>query len=108
MQVGQDGAGVGRGDRQPLGEPMRHRGLFDSAAFSPDGTRVVTASEDKTARVWDAATGKPLGEPMRHEDVVSLRRLQPRRHAGGHRELGQDGAGVGCGDGQAAGGADAA
>jgi WD40 repeat protein len=24
-----------------------------SAAFSPDGTRVVTASSDKTARVWD-------------------------------------------------------
>jgi WD40 repeat protein len=24
-----------------------------SAAFSPDGTRVVTASYDKTARIWD-------------------------------------------------------
>jgi WD40 repeat protein len=24
-----------------------------SAAFSPDGIRVVTASADKTARVWD-------------------------------------------------------
>ena len=23
------------------------------AAFSPDGTRIVTASKDKTARVWD-------------------------------------------------------
>jgi WD40 repeat protein len=24
-----------------------------SAAFSPEGTRIVTASEDNTARVWD-------------------------------------------------------
>ena len=30
-----------------------------SAAFSADGTRVVTASADKTARVWDARTGQP-------------------------------------------------
>ena len=31
---------------------------------------MVTASEDKTARVWDASTGKAIGEPMRHEDAV--------------------------------------
>ena len=36
-----------------------------SAAFSPDGKRIVTASEDKTARLWDAETGKPIGEPRR-------------------------------------------
>ena len=29
-----------------------------SAAFSPDGTRVVTASDDQTARLWDARDGK--------------------------------------------------
>ena len=31
-----------------------------AAAFSPDGTRIVTASQDNTARVWDATTGKEL------------------------------------------------
>jgi WD40 repeat protein len=30
------------------------------AAYSPDGRRIVTASSYKTARIWDAATGKHL------------------------------------------------
>ena len=78
-----------------------------SAAFSPDGTRVVTASIDETARVWDAATGKPLGEPMRHEGGVDSAAFSPD----GTRvvtAVGRDGAGVGRGDRQAAGRADAA
>ena len=53
-----------------------------SAAFSPDGKRIVTASEDKTARLWDAETGKPIGEPLTgHADAVSERGVQPRRQA---------------------------
>ena len=35
-----------------------------SAAFSPDGKRIVTASRDNTARLWDAETGKQIGEPL--------------------------------------------
>lgn len=31
-----------------------HTALVHSASFSPDGTRIVTASRDGTARVWDA------------------------------------------------------
>src|SRR5207344_780100 len=37
-----------------------HTGLVNSAAFSPDGSRIVTASWDKTARIWDAATAKEI------------------------------------------------
>jgi WD40 repeat protein len=35
-----------------------------SATFSPDGKRIVTASWDNTARLWDADTGKQIGEPL--------------------------------------------
>jgi len=37
----------------PLTEPLRHEFQVISAQFSPDGQRVVTASQDKTARVWE-------------------------------------------------------
>jgi len=33
-----------------------HSGGLRSVAFSPDGTRVVTGSDDGTARIWDVST----------------------------------------------------
>jgi WD40 repeat protein len=42
-----------------------------SAVFSPGGIRVVTASDDQTARIWDATTGKPLAPPFEHQGRVS-------------------------------------
>jgi hypothetical protein len=42
-----------------------HEAVVSSAVFSPDGKRIVTASYDHTARLWDAATGKQIGEPLR-------------------------------------------
>jgi WD40 repeat protein len=49
-----------------------------SAAFSSDGsgwsrrlaTRPATQCGARTARLWDAATGKPVGEPMQHDNAV--------------------------------------
>jgi WD40 repeat protein len=37
-----------------------HSGQVNVAAYSPDGTRVLTASDDGTARIWDAASGAEI------------------------------------------------
>ncbi|TDG29566.1 hypothetical protein E2C05_17620 [Paracraurococcus ruber] len=40
------------------------------AAFSPDGARLITASVDGTARVWDAGTGERIALCEGHGDSV--------------------------------------
>lgn len=47
-----------------------HASAVVAAEISADGKRVVTASEDKTARLWDAATGQLVGVPMQHQGGV--------------------------------------
>src|SRR5204863_189768 len=47
-----------------------HDGPVLYAEFSPDGRRVVTASADNTARVWDTSTGKPITPPLKHNGPV--------------------------------------
>ena len=54
-----------------------HEGDVSSAQFSPDGARIVTASDDKTARVWDAATGKSLATLAGHESDVWSAQFSP-------------------------------
>jgi WD40 repeat protein len=34
-----------------------HAGVVRSVAFSPDGNRVVSASEDNMVKIWDTETG---------------------------------------------------
>lgn len=56
-------------------------GSLNSAKFSPDGRRLVTASEDNTAQVWDALTGKPEGGPLPHRSWVYHAAFSPEsRH----------------------------
>ena len=56
---------------------LHHKGLVISAAFSPDGKRIVTASGDYTARVWDAAAGKLLATLAGHKNVVYSAAFSP-------------------------------
>ncbi|KAB5588940.1 hypothetical protein CTheo_7618 [Ceratobasidium theobromae] len=48
-----------------------HTGFMRSLAFSPDGKRLASGSEDRTVRVWDVNTGTPLASPFKaHVDAV--------------------------------------
>jgi hypothetical protein len=62
---------------------LPHDGTVNSAAFS-DAARIVTASWDRTARVWEAATGKELARLAHDSWVASACRAQksdPEHHA---------------------------
>src|SRR5437773_12492204 len=38
-----------------------------SAVFSPDGKKILTASRDGTARLWNAENGQQIGISFKHE-----------------------------------------
>lgn len=48
-----------------------------SASYSLDGRRIVTASADRTARVWDAEKGRLLAELKGHGHSVSSAAFSP-------------------------------
>jgi WD40 repeat protein len=54
-----------------------HGATVGSAAYSPDGRRIVTASNDKTARIWDAVTGAQLVVLAGHTDLVYSAAFSP-------------------------------
>ena len=43
-----------------MGELKGHTAIVFDAAFTPDGRRCVTVSEDRTARLWDTASRREL------------------------------------------------
>jgi WD40 repeat protein len=49
----------------------------NSAAFNPDGSRIVTASDDRTAPIWDAATAKEIAVLRGHDDDVKSAAFSP-------------------------------
>ena len=75
-----------------------HTGEVTSVSFSPDGTRIVTGSQDTTAKVWDARDRRTPARAERAQERGHQRRVQPGRHPNRHRLSRQYGEGVGLRD----------
>jgi WD40 repeat protein len=54
-----------------------HTGIIRAVAGSPDGSRIVSAAQDDTARVWDARTGTPLASFSGHAGPVRAVAFSP-------------------------------
>lgn len=52
-----------------VGPLKRHTGWVCSAAFSSDGSRIVSGSVDKNIQLWDSHTGAALAEPFQGHDT---------------------------------------
>lgn len=50
---------------------LEHNSLVSSAAFGPAGARIVTASWDRSVRIWDAVTGEVMGTQLLHDGPVT-------------------------------------
>ncbi len=47
-----------------------HMGMVHDCAFAPDGSRLVSAGEDRTVRLWDVGAGRQTAVLSGHTDAV--------------------------------------
>jgi WD40 repeat protein len=57
--------------------PVGHTSSINRAVFSPNGKLVLTASEDRTARVFEVSTGKELQVLSGHTSIVKSAVFSP-------------------------------
>src|SRR5262245_20881660 len=88
--VAQDSAkapaqGVDRfGDPLPAGAKMRlgsirlrHPGMVNGVAFSPDGKQLVSTGWDEAIRFWDVKSGKPVRQLATEDDCTFAAAFSP-------------------------------
>ena len=63
--------------RPRLVAQLGHSNELTSVAFSPDGKQVLTGSKDKTARLWDAYSGRELRAFAGHSGEVTCVAISP-------------------------------
>jgi WD40 repeat protein/DNA-directed RNA polymerase subunit RPC12/RpoP len=49
---------------------LKHGGLVEAVAFSPDDRLLATASREMTVRLWDRPAGQPHGTPFQQQAFV--------------------------------------
>lgn len=61
---------------KPVGQPMGHDDWVSAVAFSPNGSWVLSASFDKTVKLWDGQTGEYI-TTLHHADAVRAAVFDP-------------------------------
>ncbi|KAF8712430.1 hypothetical protein AX14_013105 [Amanita brunnescens Koide BX004] len=70
--------GVGQTWSPELIQLQGHDAEVSSIALSPDGSKIISGSEDKTIRVWDAGTGVEILPALRgHDDAIFSVAISP-------------------------------
>ena len=67
-------------------------------AVTPDGRRAVSASEDRTLRLWDLESGQTLRTLEGHTDWVNAVAVTPDGRRAVSASAGHDAAGLGPGE----------
>ena len=70
-------AHIAAADGQCVQTLTGHGSFVNSAVFSPDGTHVLTASSDNSAKIWSAASGHCLQTLTGHGGNVTHAAFSP-------------------------------